>query len=215
MTPMDDSDDRDLELDALLRATDPWPASRPVDPALAANALALVRKEIEMSDTPVPVPSSARRRRRPLLALAAVLVAVALLGGLVALRSAGGGADVSSAPGRALGDAFASCIAFSETELAKAPIAFDGTVSAIAADGTISFTVERWYRGGEGETTTARASTLIEGAPELNGGVGFVEGRRYLVSGERQDGVLVPAICGFSVEHDDAMAQRWASAFSA
>lgn len=204
---MTEHDDR--ELDALLQAADPWPATRPVDPAIADRALALAEKELAMTDTTLP---ARRPRRTRLLAvgLAALLLAVAAGAVGVRLTDDGGG---SAAPGRALGDAFASCLAFSEAELAKAPIAFDGTVTAIVADGTVTFDVERWYRGGEGDTTTATASTLVEGAPELNGGVGFVEGRRYLVSGERQDGVLVPAICGFTVEHDDAMAQRWGRAF--
>jgi hypothetical protein len=206
MTPMDDSDDRDL--DALMRALDPWPADRPVDPALAANALALVEKEIDMSDTATPVP---RPRRRRLLALAAVLAVLAVLGGMAAVRALDDG-STPAGQGRALGDAFASCLAFSLDVLAQQPVAFDGTVTAI--DGQeVTFDVERWYRGGDGDTAVTRSSGLVSGAPELNGGVGFEEGGRYLVSGDRDGDAIVPAICGLTVEHSDGMADDWERAF--
>ena len=208
MTPMDDTDDRDHELDALLRAIDPWPADRPVDPALAANALALVEKEIEMSDTATPAP---RPRRRRLLALAAARAVVAVLGGMDAVRALDDG-STSAGAGRALGDAFASCLAFSLDVLAQQPVACDGTVTSIDGD-TVTFDVERWYRGGEGDTAVTRSSGLVAGAPELNGGVGFEEGGRYLVSGERSGEAIVPAICGLTVEHDEGMAEDWARAF--
>ncbi len=66
--------------------------------------------------------------------------------------------------------------------LAQQPVAFDGTVTAVDGD-EVTFDVERWFRGGEGDTAVTRAAGLVSGAPELNGGVGFVEGGRYLVSG--------------------------------
>lgn len=207
MTPMDDTADHDL--DALLRALDPWPADRLVDPALVANALAHAEKEIQMSEPATPAPRPRRRRR--VIALAAALAALALLGGLAAVRAFDDGAT-TTAEGRALGDAFASCLAFSLDVLARQPVAFDGTVTAIDGE-EVTFDVERWYRGGEGETAVTRSSGLVSGAPALNGGVGFEEGRRYLVSGERDGDAIAPAICGLTVEHSDGMADDWERAF--
>lgn len=205
---MDDSGSRDL--DALLRAADPWPATRPVDPAIPARALALVEKELPMSEsTPAP-----RRRlgRRGAVAIAISLAALALVGGTAIVRTTDGGPNVATGNGRAVGDAFASCLAFSLDVLARQPLAFDGTVTAVDGD-EVTFDVERWFRGGEGDTAVTRAAGLVSGAPELNGGVGFVEGGRYLVSGEQADGAIVPAVCGLTMEYDSDMAADWATAF--
>lgn len=205
---MDDSESHDL--DALLRAVDPWPATLPVDPAIPARALALVEKELSMSEsTPVH-----RRRpgRRGAVALAVAVAVLALVGGTAIVRSGDSGSDGAAGSGRALGDAFASCLAFSLDVLAQQPVAFDGTVTAVDGD-KVTFDVERWFRGGEGDTAVTRASGLVSGAPELNGGVGFVEGGRYLVSGERSDGAIVPAVCGLTMEYESGMAEDWATAF--
>jgi hypothetical protein len=204
-TPPDDH-----AIDALLRAADPWPDERPVDPMLATRALAHVEKEIQMTESEAPKPIRGRRTR--MLALAATaLVAIAAVAAVTQL----GGEDTAApgGSGRTLGSPLASCIRFSLEELARAPIAFDGTVTDIADDGTITFDVETWFRGGEGETMTAKASDLIQGEPSLEGGVGFVEGQRYLVSGDDTTGTFVPAICGFSMEYTSEMAADWARAF--
>ena len=200
----------DAELDRLLKAADPYPTSRTVDPAITARALARVEEELAMTDvqptTPTPRPS---RRRRGLIAAIAV-VAVVAAGALAAVQF--GGDDETTSAGRPIGDAFASCIEFTTETLAMAPIAFDGTVTEVDGD-TVTFEVEHWYRGGEGDEVTVQAQSMVEGAPELNGGVGFVEGGRYLVSADDSTGQIVPAICGFTVEYTDAMADQWEGAF--
>lgn len=202
-------EDRDHDIDTLLVASNPWPPSREVDPAIATRALARVEKEMSMSDQP-SAPRANRPRRRGLvvgLAVAVVVAAGAL--GVTRLGGEGGG---DGGDGRTLGSAFASCIQFTVETLGLAPIAFDGTVSGIDGD-EVTFDVERWYRGGEGDTVVVSAKSLIDGAPELEGGVGFVEGRRYLVSADDVTGPIVPAICGFTVEYNDEMAANWESAF--
>ena len=50
----------------------------------------------------------------------------------------------------ASGSATASCLQFSEDALALAPIAFDGTVTAIE-DEDVTLDVSYWYRGGSGK----------------------------------------------------------------
>lgn len=203
-------EDRDHDIDALLAASDPWPPSREVDPAIATRALARVEKEMSMTDQPSTPPRRSPGRRGLAAVLAVVVVAAAAVLGVT--RLGGDDADVAGGSGRALGSAFASCIQFSVDTLALAPIAFDGTVSGIDGD-KVTFDVERWYRGGDGDTVTVAAQSLIDGAPELEGGVGFVHGQRYLVSGDDQTGPIVPAICGFTVEYSDEMVGNWASAF--
>jgi len=203
-------DDRDHDIDALLAASDPWPPSREVDPTIAVRALARAEKEMSMTDQ-ASTPPRRRPGRRGLAVVLAVVVVVAAAA-LGVTRLGGEGADVAGGSGRALGSPFASCLEFSVETLALAPIAFDGTVSSIDG-GRVTFDVERWYRGGDGDTVTVAAQSLIDGAPELEGGVGFVEGRRYLVSADDSTGPIVPAICGFTVEYDEGMADTWARAF--
>ena len=47
----------------------------------------------------------------------------------------------------------------------------------------------------------------------LEGGVGFEDGQRYLISADRFEGRIVPSICGFSVTYSDEMADTFARAF--
>lgn len=200
----------ETELDALLKAADPYPPSRPVDPAIATRALARIEEELTMTDVePTPTPRRSRRRRGLTAALA---VAVVVAAGALAAVKFGGDDEAATSAGRPVGDALASCIAFSTDILAMAPIAFDGTVTKVDGD-DVTFDVERWYRGGESDEVTVLARSLVEGAPQLNGGVGFVEGGRYLVSADDTTGAIVPAICGFTVEYTDEMATQWETAF--
>jgi hypothetical protein len=207
MTEHDDSN----EVIDLLRSADPWPASRPVDPAIADRALAIVEKEIRMSEDSAPQNSPARKR---LLLALAVLTAIAAVAGTAYGLSRGESTTAATSQGRPLGGggSIQSCIQFSYDILAQSPIAFDGTVTKIDGN-NVTFDVERWFRGGAGDSVTTSASGLVEGTASLEGGVGFVEGSRYLVSGDDTTGAIVPAICGFSMEHTDELAGEWATAF--
>lgn len=150
--------------------------------------------------------------RRALLGALAVVVLAVVAG--IAVLALGDDEPEASGAGRALGSTMAACLEFSLDALAQQPLAFDGTVTSI--DGAaITFSIERWYRGGSGDTAVARAAELVDGAVQLEGGVGFVEGQRYLVSGDRQDGALVPAICGFTMEWTADAGDDWARAFGA
>ena len=92
------------------------------------------------------------------------------------------------------------------------PVAFDGTVTEIDGD-HVTFDVERWYRGGEGDTVTATAPDLVPNSAALVGGVGFEEGERYLVSADRENDRITPAVCGFTVTYSDLTADVFAGAF--
>jgi hypothetical protein len=196
----------DSALLELARAADPYPAGSPLDPAVVSRAVDRTREVVRM-DTQR---SHSHRRRFVVMAVAgAALVALAVGLGVTQL----GGDDGTGQPGGvalAGGNATASCIQFSEEALARAPIAFDGTVRAI--DGQdVTLDVNRWYRSGSGDTVTIHAPDLTGTA--LEGGVGFEQGGRYLVSADRFEGQIVPSICGFSVTYSDEMAATFARSF--
>lgn len=159
----------------------------------------------------LPTPRGPLSRTQLLGALLVVVLAV--VAGIAVLALTDDESD-SSGEGKALGSTRAACLEFSLDALAQQPLAFDGTVTSIEGD-AITFSVERWYRGGSGGTTVARAAELVDGAVQLEGGVGFADGRRYLVSGDRQDDAIVPAICGFTMEWSADAADDWARAFGA
>ena len=154
-----------------------------------------------------------RRRRRRLVAIvvAAGLTVVAVGLGLSRLdeNDTGSGAGSVALGG---GGTMASCIVFSEEQLARAPIAFDGTVTSIEGD-SVTLAVEHWYRGGDGDSVTVHAPDLA-GAQALVGAVGFEEGGRYLVSADDVSGEIVPAVCGFTVTYSDDMAETFERAFA-
>jgi hypothetical protein len=155
---------------------------------------------------------STGRGRRGLLVLAAV-VALLAVGAVIGVAFLGNDSSTSApAPGTALGGgaATASCLAFSEEPLGLAAAAFDGTVAAIQGD-EVTLVVNRWYRGESGDTVRLLAPELT--GTSLVGAVGFVEGERYLVSGDTAGGLFLPAICGFSVTYSEEMAATFARAF--
>ena len=118
---------------------------------------------------------------------------LALVGGTAIVRTTDGGPNVATGNGKAVGDAFASCLALSLDVLAQQPVAFDCPVTAVDATRSRS-TSSVAFCGRRGRHR--RTAGLVSGAPEQNGGVGFVEGGRYLVKKEEADGAIVPAACG-------------------
>lgn len=89
------------------------------------------------------------------------------------------------------GETTASCIAFSEEELAKVgDIAFEGTATDVA-DGTVTLSVDEWFKGGPADPVVLNAP---EGMEALIGGVPFAAGEQYLISA--QGGSV--NYCGFS-----------------
>jgi hypothetical protein len=146
--------------------------------------------------TPTEAPRPERRRHRWYMAAAGVAVAALAVVGVAALT---GGDDDGQEPVAAgpplelslgAGDALSSCMAFSVEELARAPMAFEGTVTAADA-GTVQITVDRWFKGGDAATVELVAP---EGMEALIAGIDFVVGEPYLVTA--YDGTV--NYCGFS-----------------
>jgi hypothetical protein len=147
-----------------------------------------------MSTTVEEQPTRAPRRRRLVVGLAAAVAVVAIFGGASIYLGDEGVAPIAAAPPLVLdaGDSntLASCIQFSVDELAKAPLAFEGTVTSIEGE-TVTLTVDRWFKGGEA------ASVVVEAPPGMEaliGGIPFVAGQPYLVTA--YDGTV--NYCGFS-----------------
>ena len=198
----------DEPLDAL-RAADPVDTGALPGHDHAAGAALL--REISMNELHTKAPS---RRWLPLAAAAAAVVAIAG----VAFAVAGGDDDPASeeaavsttappadgpiTPGGSLG----SCVETYDLDtLRNREVAFAGTVESVEGD-QVTFSVEQWFRGGEGDRTTLSSST--GGAVTPDGGAPMTPGTRLLVAG---DGGFAWA-CGFTQPYDDAVAEDWAAA---
>jgi hypothetical protein len=129
-----------------------------------------------------------------MLGVAAVAVLVVAVGGAIALSGDNGGDPVASGPPMELSagadDPMAMCIMFSVEELAKAQVAFEGTVSSVEGE-TVTLDVDTWYRGGDTAQVVLNAPA---GMDALLGGVPFEVGSQYLVTA--YDGNV--NYCGFT-----------------
>lgn len=141
---------------------------------------------------------------RPALAGAALAVAVLAIGGIWIATKGGGQAstpDGGTGPGGSLG----LCVEQYDLEtLQNREFAFDGTVDGI--DGTmVTFRVNQWFRGGEGDSVTLDGGTLLAITPDSD--TTLQPGGRYLVAGDE----TFAWGCGFTREYDSTTAQEWAS----
>jgi hypothetical protein len=139
---------------------------------------------------------------------AAVAVAAAAIGACAAL---GHKAEERIVGGEPIGGGgMAMCIRYDDSLLVEQQMAFDGTVTSI--DGTeVTFTVNHWYRGGEGDTITLDAEGLTGGPNTVIEGTPLEQGGRYLASAN--DGVVWA--CGYTVTFDSDLADHWAELFAA
>lgn len=172
------------ELERRMRAADPAPPTAPVDPAQSVRARTLVEQimndPIALDDSSVDATS--RSRRWPALAAAAVVVAVAAVGGAVALSGVDDPAPAAPlALTVAAEDPMAMCIEVTADTLRDSGIeqAFKGTVTSIDGD-VATLAVDEWFVGGDAETVTVTGPP--EGDTALLGGVALEDGGEYLVS---------------------------------
>ena len=125
---------------------------------------------------------------------------------------------------------------YSPETLARRSIAFDGTVTAIklrddpvmgghgAKTPWVTFKVNRWYRGGEGDTVSMWAYiSPISGedgtTTMYSGGISASEGTRLLVAGEQRDVGEHPEegiawSCGFTQPFTPEAAAEWEAALA-
>lgn len=205
----------DEELEALRRADPVDPAAMPSSSSPQARALF---ERITMSDTDTTAEPRTTSRRWVAVAAAAAAV-VAIAGGAIAL---GGDDDTTPTPntevatdstapnttdgGPITPGGIASCVEqYSLETLANRDAAFDGTVEAVDGD-TITFTVNEWFRGGEGDTTTRRGASTLGGITSAGPSVSLEPGTRLLVAGDDD----FAWGCGFTQPYDAAVAAQWA-----
>ena len=136
---------------------------------------------------------------------AAAVVALAVGAALIL----GGGGSAVEEPFRlelAQGDPMAMCLAISAEELAKVPVAFEGTVTSVEGD-DVTLDVTEWFVGGDAAQV---ALTAPQGFEALIGGIAFEEGGTYLISAT--EGVV--NYCGFSDVASPELRALFEEAFS-
>lgn len=192
----------DDELLARMRDADPARHDAPADSWLDDLV------EETMSTTPEQSP--ARKRWVPLAAAAAVALIAA--GGVGFALSGGDDEDAPAAlTTTALTlpepDAMAMCMQVTPEALAQADQALSGTATEVA-DGTVTITVDTWFKGGDSDlvTLTAPDPNLVG----FEGGIEFVEGERYLVSAG--DGTV--SSCGFTGLDEEPLSGIYQQAFA-
>ena len=152
-------------------------------------------EEIMSTPTEQVTTEPAPKKRSPwLVGVAAAAVLVVVVGGVIALTGNSDDDQVASGPPLELNagteDVMASCIMFSVEELARAPLAFEGTVTSVEGE-TVTLDVDEWFKGGDAEQVVLHAPAGMEA---LIGGIPFEEGGQYLITA--YDGTV--NYCGFS-----------------
>ena len=157
-----------------------------------------------------PETGSEQKSNRWLVGIAAAAALVLAVGGVIALT--GGGTDpVASGPPLELTaggeDLTAMCIVFSVEELAKAPLAFEGTVTTVEGD-TVTLDVDHWFKGGDAGQVILNAP---QGMEALIAGIPFEVGGQYLITA--YDGNV--NYCGFSGPSTPELRAAYEQAFGA
>jgi len=167
----------------------------------------------EIMSTPVtdePETGAKPKQSRWLVGVAAAAALVVAVGGAIALT--GDGTDpVASTPPLSLNaggeDPMAMCIVFSVEELAKAPIAFEGTVTTVEGE-TITLDVDEWFKGGDATQVVLNAPAGMEA---LIAGIPFEVGGQYLITAYGSD----VNYCGFSGPSTPELRTAFEQAFGA
>lgn len=203
------------ELEQRLRASDPAPPTRAVDPARTPRARDLMERVMTDLDPSTPIPIDGRPTRSPrpgrLLVAAA---AVALVAGVGAIALNGG--DDQRTTARLAIEAsnpvvMGSCLALTPDVLAEVDAAFDGTVTDISGD-EVTLAVSRWFTGGDADDVVIRQDPGAAGGNQTATvyGVEFAVGERYLVTATAG---LVNG-CGWSGPYDADLEAIFEQAFS-
>lgn len=216
--PIDDSGTDNL--DHRMRAADPAPAAHPLLPSGRSLAELLEATMSTDQTDHEPVPSTTTPRSWRLLAVAAVVAATLLGGGIYLLnrpdpahRTAASGPHktvltLSLPTPAAGGPGMNSCIQFSADTLAPMQVAFSGTVTSADA-GAVLLSVDHWYKGGTADEVSLTAPDRSPGITS-EGSVDLVQDHRYLVTAN--DGVV--STCGFTLEWTADAAATFEAAFA-
>ncbi len=182
------------ELRNRLSRLDPVPSDVAMEPVTSQSSQHLLEEIMSSQETTDVQPEPGNKGRKAWVAAvsAAAIVIVAI--GAVGVLTNDGGDPVASGPPLELSagvdDPMQMCIMYSVEELAKAPVAFEGTVTSVDGE-TITLDVDHWFKGGEAGQVVITAPAGMEA---LIGGIPFEEGTQYLITA--YDGTV--NYCGFS-----------------
>jgi hypothetical protein len=198
------------ELRERLARLDPMRPEVPTESVTTRSSRQLL-EDIMSTPTQEQTTQPAPKRNTWMLAIAAAAALVVVVGGAIALTGGEGGDPVATEQPLVLSagvdDPMAMCIVFSVEELAKAPLAFEGTVSS-SEDETVTLTVDEWFKGGDAAVVELHAPAGMEA---LIGGIPFEEGQQYLITA--YDGTV--NYCGFSGPSTPEFRAAFEQAFAA
>ena len=196
------------ELRNRLSRLDPMASDVSTEPVTTESSRQLLE---EIMSTPnVEQPGSpGTSSKRPWIAAVAAAAVVIVAIGAVGLFARDGGDPVAAGPPLELNagsqDPMAMCIQFSVEELAKAQVAFEGTVSSVDGD-AVTLDVDTWFKGGDAAQVVLNAP---QGLEALIDGFAFEEGAQYLITA--YDGNV--NYCGFSAKSTPEMRAAFEEAF--
>ncbi len=182
------------ELRERLGRLDPMHPAVPTESVTSQSSRELLEKIMSTNPVEQPDTQTTPKKNGWLLGVAAAAALVVAVGGAIALSGGGDGDPIASGPPLELNagtdDPMAMCIVFSVEELAKAPLAFEGTVTSVEGE-TVTLGVDQWFRGDDAGQVEINAQAGMEA---LIGGIPFEVGGQYLVTA--YDGNV--NYCGFT-----------------
>ncbi len=198
----------DDELRTRLARLDPQ-ANVPFASLTSRLAQDLLERTMTSTLTSPERPTERRTRRLLVVTTAAAVAAVGVTAAILTSQ----GADTLPAQKKTTlaltlpdPNAMSSCIMFDVAILKGFPVAFAGTVTAVA-DGTVSLDVTKWYVGGSAQVVTL--TTPGDTQSISLDGVSFEKDKDYLVTAS--DGAVTS--CGFSGEASPTLEQAFDEAF--
>jgi hypothetical protein len=136
-----------------------------------------------------------RPRNRMVLAVAAALILVVAIGGILATRGSGTEPAPLVLTAEGGGTTMASCLPFDVNILADMSPAFEGTVTELT-DSVATLEVDRWYTGGDAETVELHYQpgfTALIGTPDLEVGQTYlITAANGVVNGCGYSGLVTP-----------------------
>lgn len=196
------------ELRNRLSRLDSMASDVPTEPVTTESSQQLLEEIMTTPNVEQPG-SSGTPNKRPWIAAVAAAAVVIVAIGAVGLLSRDGGDPVAAGPALELNaggeDPMAMCIQFSVEELAKAQVAFEGTVSSVDGD-AVTLDVDTWFTGGDAAQVVLNAP---QGLEALIDGFAFEEGAQYLITA--YDGNV--NYCGFSAKSTPEMRAAFEEAF--
>jgi len=189
------------ELRNRLSRLDPMPSDVPTEPVTTESSRQLLEEIMTTPNLQQPGSPGTPNKRPWLVAVAAAAVVIVAIGA-VGVFSQGTPPLALNAGGE---DPMAMCIQFSVEELAKAPVAFEGTVASVEG-ATVTLDVDTWFKGGDASQVVLNAP---QGMEALIDGIAFEVGGQYLITA--YDGNV--NYCGFSGVSSPAMRAAFEEAF--